>query len=43
MTPLLPAPQLGGNVWIKDEGRLPTGSFRRAASAWPFRWPGSSA
>ena len=28
MTPLLPAEKLGANVWIKDEGRLPTGSFK---------------
>lgn len=28
MTPLLPAARLGENVWIKDEGRLPTGSFK---------------
>lgn len=28
MTPLLPFPGLGGDVWIKDEGRLPTGSFK---------------
>jgi len=27
-TPLLPAPRLGPEVWIKDEGRLPTGSFK---------------
>ena len=28
MTPLLPAPECGANVFIKDEGRLPTGSFK---------------
>ncbi|MGK0186620.1 MAG: threonine synthase [Verrucomicrobiales bacterium] len=28
ITPLLPAPRLGQNLWIKDEGRLPTGSFK---------------
>ncbi|MCP4847721.1 MAG: threonine synthase [Verrucomicrobiaceae bacterium] len=29
MTPLLPSSRLGGkNVFIKDEGRLPTGSFK---------------
>ncbi|MEZ5327938.1 MAG: threonine synthase [Verrucomicrobiales bacterium] len=28
MTPLVPAPKLGKNVWVKDEGRLPTGSFK---------------
>ncbi len=33
MTPLLPAPRLGaklgtGNLWIKDESLLPTGSFK---------------
>jgi threonine synthase len=28
MTPLVPAPKLGQNLWIKDEGRLPTGSFK---------------
>jgi threonine synthase len=28
MTPLIPAPNAGKNVWIKDEGRLPTGSFK---------------
>lgn len=30
-TPLIPAPRLqagSGNLWIKDEGRLPTGSFK---------------
>ncbi|WP_299464194.1 threonine synthase [uncultured Gimesia sp.] len=30
-TPLIPAPQLqggSGSLWIKDEGRLPTGSFK---------------
>ena len=27
-TPLLPAPKLGANLLIKDEGRLPTGSFK---------------
>ena len=28
MTPLIPASRLGPRVWIKDEGRLPTGSFK---------------
>jgi threonine synthase len=33
MTPLLPLPKLaakigGGDLWVKDEGRLPTGSFK---------------
>ncbi|MEQ9643769.1 MAG: threonine synthase [Alphaproteobacteria bacterium] len=28
LTPLLPLPGLGGDVWVKDEGRLPTGSFK---------------
>jgi threonine synthase len=28
MTPILAAPKLGKNVFIKDEGRLPTGSFK---------------
>ena len=28
MTPLLPFESLGGDVWVKDEGRLPTGSFK---------------
>ncbi|MDA0811670.1 MAG: threonine synthase [Verrucomicrobia bacterium] len=28
MTPIVPAPKLGQNVWVKDEGRLPTGSFK---------------
>ena len=28
MTPLIPTPMLGNGVWIKDEGRLPTGSFK---------------
>ncbi|MDP6871921.1 MAG: threonine synthase [Alphaproteobacteria bacterium] len=28
MTPLMPAPGVPGNLWIKDEGRLPTGSFK---------------
>ena len=28
MTPLVPTPMLGNGVWIKDEGRLPTGSFK---------------
>lgn len=28
MTPLVPAEKLGANLWIKDEGRLPTGSFK---------------
>lgn len=28
LTPILPAPKLGENVFIKDEGRLPTGSFK---------------
>lgn len=28
MTPVLRAPKLGENVFIKDEGRLPTGSFK---------------
>ncbi len=28
VTPLLAAPRLGGRVFIKDEGRLPTGSFK---------------
>ena len=28
-TPLIPIPRSGGaNVWVKDEGRLPTGSFK---------------
>jgi len=27
-TPLLPLPQLGPQLWTKDEGRLPTGSFK---------------
>lgn len=28
-TPLIPIPASGGgNVWVKDEGRLPTGSFK---------------
>lgn len=28
-TPLVPVPVAGGsNVWVKDEGRLPTGSFK---------------
>ncbi len=28
-TPLIPIPKSGGaNVWVKDEGRLPTGSFK---------------
>lgn len=28
-TPLIPIPESGGaNVWVKDEGRLPTGSFK---------------
>ena len=28
-TPLIPSPKSGGaNVWVKDEGRLPTGSFK---------------
>ncbi|QNE30815.1 threonine synthase [Sphingomonas sp. NBWT7] len=28
-TPLVPIPKAGGsNVWVKDEGRLPTGSFK---------------
>ncbi|MGJ3647364.1 threonine synthase [Sphingomonas sp. GlSt437] len=28
-TPLIPIPAAGGaNVWVKDEGRLPTGSFK---------------
>jgi threonine synthase len=27
-TPLLHAPRFGAEVWIKDEGRLPTGSFK---------------
>jgi threonine synthase len=28
MTPLIPAPGVDGDLWIKDEGRLPTGSFK---------------
>jgi threonine synthase len=28
LTPLLPLSGLGGDVWVKDEGRLPTGSFK---------------
>ena len=28
MTPLMPAPGVNGDLWIKDEGRLPTGSFK---------------
>ncbi|MBL6951677.1 MAG: threonine synthase [Alphaproteobacteria bacterium] len=28
MTPLIPAPGVQGDLWIKDEGRLPTGSFK---------------
>ncbi|MBT5193949.1 MAG: pyridoxal-phosphate dependent enzyme, partial [Rhodospirillaceae bacterium] len=28
MTPMLPAPGVDGDLWIKDEGRLPTGSFK---------------
>ncbi|MDP7546121.1 MAG: pyridoxal-phosphate dependent enzyme, partial [Alphaproteobacteria bacterium] len=28
MTPLIPAPGVRGELWIKDEGRLPTGSFK---------------
>ena len=27
MTPLVPAPKLGQNDWIKDEGQLPTGQL----------------
>lgn len=28
-TPLVPVPKVGGpDVWVKDEGRLPTGSFK---------------
>ncbi|MGH9171588.1 MAG: threonine synthase [Acidimicrobiales bacterium] len=38
MTPLLPAPRLGAEVglndlWIKDEGLLPTGSFKARGAA----------
>ena len=28
MTPMIPAPRADGDLWIKDEGRLPTGSFK---------------
>jgi len=28
MTPLIPLSALGENLWVKDEGRLPTGSFK---------------
>ncbi|MFP6746242.1 MAG: threonine synthase [Alphaproteobacteria bacterium] len=28
MTPIMPAPGVDGDLWIKDEGRLPTGSFK---------------
>ncbi len=28
MTPIMPAPGVNGDLWIKDEGRLPTGSFK---------------
>src|SRR5688500_20244541 len=27
-TPIIPLPSLGPNVLVKDEGRLPTGSFK---------------
>ncbi|MDP6343204.1 MAG: threonine synthase [Alphaproteobacteria bacterium] len=28
LTPLIPVPEAGADLWIKDEGRLPTGSFK---------------
>ncbi len=35
-TPLIPIPRSGGgNVLVKDEGRLPTGSFKARAWSWP--------
>ena len=27
-TPIIPLPSIGANVFVKDEGRLPTGSFK---------------
>ncbi len=43
VTPLIPLGRetLGGRAVVKDEGRLPTGSFKARGLAWPWRWRAS--